>query len=374
MKALSLNSPGHVEIIDIPEPRPGPEEVIVQVGYVGLCGSDLNAYRGISPMVSYPRIIGHEVGGAIAAAGSRVPGHLHPGVRVTLSPYSHCGACPACRAGRTNACVHNETLGVQRDGALCERISIHCSKLYPSDSLSLRELALAEPLSVGYHATQVGCVTDQDCVLVLGCGAVGLGAIAAAASLGARVIALDVQQEKLGLARALGAAEVVNSAAGDAGESIAALTDGLGPAVVIEAAGSPITYRLALDSVSAVGRVVCIGYASQPVELDTKLIVRKELGLFGSRNALGELAAVIEMLASRDRPFASMISRIVPLEEAGQALAAWDAAPATVTRILVQIAACPRQDPGDPSDTLASHGSAPGHFRLPRRHRAGPEG
>lgn len=337
MRAVSLVAPRRVELVEMPEPQPGPGEVLLEVGYVGLCGSDLNAYRGTSPMVSYPRVMGHEIGGTVIARGDAVPSEYRVGTKTTLSPYSHCGTCAACLAGRTNSCQHNQTLGVQRDGALCERLVVHHSRLHASDSLSLQELALVEPLSVGYHATEVGRVCAKDQVLVLGCGAVGLGAVAAASVKGARVIGLDLETSKLELARSLGATGAVNGAAADGPEQIAALTGDFGPSVVIEAVGSPTTYRLALDLVAPVGRLVCIGYSDRPVELDTKLIVRKELEVLGSRNALGEFRLVLRMLEARTLPFTRLISRTVPLTAVGEALADWEAAPGAITRILVQV-------------------------------------
>jgi threonine dehydrogenase-like Zn-dependent dehydrogenase len=336
MKAGVLVAPGRMEIREVAEPAPGPEEVLLQVGCVGLCGSDLNAYRGTSPMVTYPRVIGHEVGATIVAAGTAVPSEFRPGLRVTLSPYSHCGACPACRLGRTNSCQFNQTLGVQREGALCEHFAIHHSKLFVSETLSLQELALVEPLSVGAHGVNLGQVSDADTVLVLGCGAVGLGATAAAGRRGARVIAGDIDDAKLALAATLGAHATVNTTTGVA-ERVAGLTNGEGPSVVVEAVGLPQTYRFALDAVATAGRVICIGYASDPVEVDTKLIIRKELAVLGSRNARDEFRSVVTMLEARERPFTDMISRLVPLEQAPQALAEWSAAPGRVTRILVRV-------------------------------------
>ena len=124
MKAVSMKQPGQVEVIDVPEPVLGPEDVLVEMKYVGLCGSDLSAFRGLSPMVSYPRIPGHEVAGVIIAKGESVPERIALGAKVTVSPYTNCGLCPACRIGRINTCQFNQTLGVQRDGALTERITL----------------------------------------------------------------------------------------------------------------------------------------------------------------------------------------------------------------------------------------------------------
>ncbi len=337
MKAAALIEPGRVNIIEIAEPTLGAEDVLIDVHYVGLCGSDLNAYRGTSPMVSYPRVIGHEVAGSISAKGPSVPPELVVGAHVTVNPYSQCGNCYACRTGRTNACRNNQTLGVQRDGALTERISIHHRKICTGGDLPLEELALVEPLSVGCHATAVGEVSATDRVAVFGCGAVGLGAVAAAASKGASVIAVDIDDAKLARARSLGACNSVNASIDDPATSIAALTAGDGVTVAIEAVGSPATYQAALRSAATGGRVVCIGYSEKPVELDTRVIIKNELSLLGSRNALDEFAVVIGMMQRRERPFADLISRIVPLTETAAALAEWSASPGKLAKILIQL-------------------------------------
>ncbi len=339
MRAISLVAPGRVELVELAEPEPGPEDLLVEVAYVGLCGSDLNAYRGRSALVSYPRILGHEVAGVVAAVGAKAGTRFREGARVTLSPYSHCGGCPACRAGRTNACERNQTLGVQRDGALAERIAIHHSRVHASETLSLQALALVEPLSVGCHAVGRARVCDTDSVLVLGCGAVGLGAVAAAARRGARVIALDIEPAKLGLAANLGAHDVVDASAQDARARVQELTSGEGVNVAIEAAGAAATYQLALSAVCTGGRLIAVGYAKDPLLLDTSLVVRKELDWLGSRNALDEFPDVIHMVEECERPFLSLISRIVPLRETGEALDHWASAPQEITRILVAVSA-----------------------------------
>lgn len=338
MKAISLVRPKQVEITDVPEPELGREEVLIEIGWVGLCGSDLNAYRGLSPMVTYPRIPGHEVSGVVAEVGPGVPGSIQRGARVTVSPYSHCGLCTACRVGRTNCCRHNQTLGVQRDGALAERMAIHHSKVFTSERLPGVELALVEPLSVGYHAANRGRVSETDRVLVLGCGAVGLGAVAAAARRGAGVIAVDVDDAKLELARKLGATHAVNSTREDAGARIADLTEGDGVDVAIEAVGLPATYRMAVEVVAYAGRVVCIGYAKEDVAFETRLFVSKELDIMGSRNSLRVFPAVIRMLEERQRPFADLVTRVTPFADTVQSFADWSAAPGKFTKILVSVA------------------------------------
>src|SRR5687768_13730952 len=192
MKALFLVEPGKTEVREIDPQSPGPEEVLLRVGMVGFCGGDLNGYRGLFELQEYPNILGHEVGATIEQMGSRVPDNFKPGMKVTIYPYLNCGTCISCRKGRPNACQDNKTMGVRRPGAMTNYISIHWKNLFVSEKLSLRELALVEPLTVGFHAAARGRVSDQDRVAVIGCGIVGMGAIAASVNRGAEVIAVDI--------------------------------------------------------------------------------------------------------------------------------------------------------------------------------------
>jgi threonine dehydrogenase-like Zn-dependent dehydrogenase len=208
MKAVVVHEPGRATLADIPEPSNGSGEALLQVRMIGLCGTDLNTFRGKNPLVTFPRVLGHEIAATILQAGNGQPNGLREGTAVTLAPYTACGQCTSCLRGRPNACRSNQTLGVQRDGALTERIAIPTEKLYGAQ-LSLKELCLVEPLTVGFHAVARGRVTAHDTVAVFGCGSVGLGAISAAAFHGARVIAIDMDDAKLEIARKAGAGEVV---------------------------------------------------------------------------------------------------------------------------------------------------------------------
>ena len=337
MKALTILEPTKVEFIDVPEPEPGEEGVLVKIHYLGLCGSDLKIYRGSMPMQDYPRIPGHEISGVIAAKGKNVPEDFVIGEKVMVSPYTHCGVCPACRIGRTNTCEFNETYGVQRDGALTQMVAVHYSKVYSSKILSPKELALVEPLSVGYHAANRGQVTEVDDVLIIGCGAIGMGAISACVRKGAIVIVADIDDDKLAQAKALGAHHLLNSEKIEVREAIAELTSGKGVSVAIEAAGAPQTYQLAVDVVSFAGRVVFIGYTRDAVNLNTNLVVRKELTVTGSRNALHVFPAVIRMMEKREFRFENFITRIYPFDQARQALCDWDADPGEFTKILIEM-------------------------------------
>jgi threonine dehydrogenase-like Zn-dependent dehydrogenase len=334
MKALVLHGPGSVRIEDVPQPVRKPGEALLRVRYVGLCGTDLNSYRGRNPLVSYSRIPGHEIAATIEEIDENSHG-LAAGMNVTLSPYTNCGSCAACRNQRSNACQHNQTLGVQRDGALAEYISVPVEKLYTTQ-LGLRELCLVEPLTVGCHAVARAHVTEADTVAIFGCGGVGLGAVAASAFRGARTIAIDVEDGKLEIARKAGTAYSINSQQEDISTRLRELTEDLGPQVVIEAVGRPETFRAAVDLVAFTGRVVYIGYAKEPVTYETRLFVQKELDIMGTRNALPrDFQEVISMLEQKRFPVDSAISTIVPLENAPDVLAAWDANPERYTKIIV---------------------------------------
>lgn len=337
MKAIQIIEPSKVKVVDIEKPLLKAGEVMVKLHYVGFCGSDLNTFLGRNPMVKMPVVPGHEVGATIEAVGENVPENLKPGMSVTLNPYTNCGMCAACRNGRVNACQFNETLGVQRGGVMTEYAVVPWQKIIVAEGLSPRDCALIEPMSVGFHAVSRAGVEDNEVVMVIGCGMVGLGAVVRASLRGAMVIAVDLDDEKLALAKHVGAAYVINSATENVHERVRQITDGMGADVVIEAVGSPATYVMAVDEVAFTGRVVCIGYAKSEVAFQTKLFVQKELDIRGSRNALpGDFRAVIQYMKSSDFPAESFVSRIIEPEEADVALNEWSVNPGKVFRILVK--------------------------------------
>src|SRR6185369_16397599 len=211
------------------------------------------------------------------------------------------------------------------------------NKLY-TGSLTIKELCLVEPLTVGFHAVARGRVTAQDSIAVFGCGGVGLGAIAASGFRGARTIGIDVDDDKLNLARKTGAAETINTSKGSLHQRLLDLTNGLGPDVIIEAIGLPQTFRAAVEEVAFTGRVVYIGYAKEPVAYETRLYVQKELDIMGSRNALPEdFREVIRMLEDHLFPVEDAVSIIAPIEEAPGLLRAWTENPARFTKIMVKM-------------------------------------
>ena len=288
-------------------------------------------------MVKMPVIPGHEVGAIIEKVGADVPEILKPGMVVTCNPYTNCGKCASCRNGRVNACEQNETLGVQRNGAMREFIALPWQKIIPAGGLDPRTCALIEPMSVGFHAVNRAQVTDIDVVVVIGCGMVGMGAIVRSALRGATVIAADIDDDKLALAKEMGATYAINTMTEDVHARLQEMTGGFGPDVIIEAVGSPVTYNMAVNEVAFTGRVVCIGYAKTEVSFQTKYFVQKELDIRGSRNAQpSDFRAVIHYLERGTCPVDRLISNEVSPEGAPEAMQQWSENPGKVFRILVK--------------------------------------
>jgi len=337
MKALYLTEPGKTEIREIDRPVPKAGEVLLKVGKVGFCGGDLNGFRGLFELQEYPVVLGHEVGAVIEQMGTGVPDSFKVGMNVTIYPYLNCGTCTSCRKGRPNACQDNRTMGVRRPGAMTRYITVPWQVLFPSEHLSMRELALIEPLTVGFHAVNRGRICAGEKVAVIGCGIVGMGAVAASVERDAEVIAVDIDDSKMVIAHKAGAAHTINTSKADLHEVLSEITDGEGPDVIIEAVGNPQTYRAAVDEVAYTGRVVYIGYAKKPVEYETGMFVRKEIEIYGSRNCEKDVdfPAAIAYLEKGGFPVDDVISRVVTLEEAGQALAEWSENPGPITKILV---------------------------------------
>ncbi|MDR2232410.1 MAG: zinc-binding alcohol dehydrogenase family protein [Tannerella sp.] len=344
MKAIQINKPGDISPIDIPQPVLKAGEVLIKVCYAGFCGSDLNTYRGGNALAKMPVIPGHEIGGVIVDVGSNVSDsqlneNFSIGLPCTVNPYTACGTCSSCRNGRPNACRFNQTLGVQRDGAMCEYIAVPREKVIADPEISPKDFCLVEPLSVGFHAVRRGEVTVHDVVMVIGCGMIGIGAIAGAIQRGASVIAVDIDDNKLLLAKQLGATYTINSLTNNVHDRLQTITENTGSDVVIEAVGSPATYQMAVNEVAFTGRVVCIGYAKEQVAFETRYFVQKELDIRGSRNAMPEdFRAVMEYLKKGDCPVEKFISAIYPPAQVVEAFRHWTANPARTLKILIEFA------------------------------------
>ncbi|GHV14187.1 sorbitol dehydrogenase [Bacteroidia bacterium] len=338
MKAVTITERGKTSLVEKQYPELKQGEVLVRIRYVGFCGSDLNTFLGKNPMVKLPVIPGHEIGAIIEDITEGVPDNIKPGMACTINPYSSCDHCSSCRNGRPNACRYNQTLGVQRDGAMCEYIAVPWQKVIVDQAITPKDFVLVEPMSVGFHAVSRAQITDLDIVLIIGCGMIGIGAVIRAALRGARVIAMDVDDDKLDLVKRFGAAYTINSKTENVHECLQKITNGTGPDVIIEAVGAPVTYQTAVNEVAFTGRIVCIGYAKMEIAFETKHFVQKEMDIRGSRNAMPEdFRAVMEYMKHHAAvPKDEFISRIYKPEEVQKALEYWEQNTGKVFRILIE--------------------------------------
>jgi 2-desacetyl-2-hydroxyethyl bacteriochlorophyllide A dehydrogenase len=337
MRAISIDAPGRMSIVQIDAPRPGAGEVVVDLAYVGYCGSDLTSFRGLNPLVSYPRVPGHEISGKVAELGKGVS-DLATGQAVTILPYFNCGSCVACRSSRPNACCNNQTMGVQREGAMTSRVVVPRSKVIPVEGLPARDIALIEPCAVGFHAVDRASMSSGETVAILGCGMIGLGVLLGAVRRGARVIAVDLSERKLAVGRRLGASATILAGKEDVLAEMLRLTNGDGPQVVIEAVGADATFRQAIDIVAPCGRVVYVGYAKAPVTYDTKQFLLKEIDIRGSRGSTrADFEEVIDELRKRPEAGKEIVSRVVPFTEGPAAMERWHADPGEAIKILIEM-------------------------------------
>ena len=323
MKALMVFEAGRAQIVDVPEPALGSEGAVLRPKALGLCGTDLAIFLGTNPLVTYPRIIGHEVAAEVVRVDDP-SGRVKAGQRVTVLPILPCGRCVACRMGRPNCCVNNRTLGVHRDGCASELFSVPANRVYAAPrEMPWEELALVEPMTIGYHAVKRGRVSAGDRVLIIGAGCVGLGAVQAARLSGASVAAADIRDLSVRLARELGAELAVNSAREDLRRAVRDWTSADGPLVVIEAAGSTETVEAAVELVSHAGRVVVVGYAKGAVRFPADSFVVKELDFLGSRNSLNVLQEVLEHVAAGRIRVKPLVTHRFDFSEGVEALKFW---------------------------------------------------
>lgn len=321
MKALLLDDPMRFAYVDMPAPVPGDGEVLVAVRACGICGSDLHGYDGTSGRRTPPLVMGHEAAGVVARVG-RDAGRWTVGDRVTFESTFSCGSCPACDSGRRNLCAQREVLGAsfpgyRRDGAFAELVAVPGSALVGlPDGLAFERAAFGEPLAVALHAVGLAGDVAGASVAVVGTGVIGLLVVQALRVAGAaRVVALDLADERLTLARRLGADDTLRANDPDVPRAVADLTDGQGADLVIEAVGVSAAIRTAVACARRGGRVVLIGNVTPVAELPLQAVVTGELTLVGSCASSGELGRAVELLASGAVDVDPLISAIAPLAE-----------------------------------------------------------
>ena len=330
MKAIYINAPGEVEIKDIPMPVRKPGEALLKILYGGICGSDLGSYRGTFAYFDYPRIPGHEFSAQIVEVDDNEYG-LKEGMIVTCNPYFNCGHCYSCERGIVNACMDNQTMGCQRDGAFCEYITMPLERIYDGKGVDAKLLAAIEPFCIGYHGVQRAGVKKGDKVLVVGAGTIGVLAACAAKALGGEVYLCDVAEEKLNYAmETFGfAGTILNNSPEALEEATAKITGSIdirgtrnnyGFDVCIEAVGLPSTFQNCIDAAAFGAKIVLIGVGKKNLDFNFTLLQKKELNVYGSRNAMKkDFLELIDLVKDGKADLGKIITNTYKFNDAAQA-------------------------------------------------------
>lgn len=321
MKALIYTKPYGLEYSDFPDPGVGDDDVLIRVKACGICGSDVHGFTGKTGRRIPPLIMGHEAAGVVEKVGKNVKG-FERGDRVCFDSTVYCNKCEACRKGWYNRCEKREVLGVsiaefKRHGAFAEYVAVPAwivSKI--PDNLSFTRAALLEPASIGTHAANRAPISSEDTVVVIGAGTIGLFILQAAKLRGAeRVIACDINEFRLDIAKKLGADELVNPAKCELKETVFKLTENKGADVTFEAVGFAETFGNAISVTKTGGYVVAVGNLQKMAAFDLQELVARELTFTGSYASSGEFRDCIDLVASGKVNVEPLISDTLPMEE-----------------------------------------------------------
>ena len=338
MKTIIINKPGDVNIIDTPKPMRKKGEALLKVLYGGICGSDLGTYRGTFAYASYPRIPGHEFSAEIVEIDEN-DRNLKPGMIVTCNPYFNCTKCYSCQRGLVNCCTSNETLGAQRDGAFSEYITMPIERIYDGKGLPAKTLALIEPFCISYHGVSRADVKAGDNVLVIGAGTIGVLAAVAAKAKGAKVYISDVAEKKMNYAVETFGLDggILNDSHENFIQRVEEITGGNYFDVTIEAVGLPSTFLNCIEAAAYGARVVQIGVGKKNVDFDFTLLQKKELNVFGSRNALKkDFLELIDLVKSGKVDLEKIVTNTYSLDEADKAFSDFDKNAASMLKVIIK--------------------------------------
>ena len=315
MKTVLLKQPGEIGIGAVEKTSRRENEVLLKVRSAGICGSDIGAYKGVNPLVSYPRIIGHEIAGEVVevAADEKT---FRVGDRVILEPYVYCGQCYPCSIGHTNCCENLTVRGVHIEGGMAEYVSHPRHLLHKvPENIPWHLIPMAEPLVIAMHAVKQAEVKAGEHVAITGAGQIGLLAAQYALTLGALPIVVDPVDERLALATRLGVPHVINPVSQDAVAQIKAITRARMAEAAIEASGAASAIRAMVDYVAYAGRIALVGWPKSDIPMPTALFTKKELTIRGSRNSVGQFPESLRLIAEGKVDVAALLTKTVSLEE-----------------------------------------------------------
>ena len=321
MKAVYMEKPWSVEEKEIEKPRAKENEALLKIYAAGICGSDVGAFRGTNGLVSYPRVIGHELAGEILSIPEDNPKGLKVGDHVVVDPYLYCGHCYPCSIGRTNCCTDLKVLGVHIDGGMSEYFAHPANMLIkvPED-MPWDIIPMAEPLTIALHGLHRLQLKAGEHIAINGAGTIGLMAALTAIHYGAEPILIDLVEERLAFAKGLGVKYVINLKTDDLLERIAEYTNGRMAECVMEASGANAAIRSTLDMVSHAGRIIFTGWPKKETLLPTDLITKKEIDIRGARTSAGEFEEAVDLIYYNKVPIRALLTKVVSVDEAPETL------------------------------------------------------
>ena len=317
MYAIKYDGPRKVQCVEIDKPQAGENEALIKVRSAGICGSDIGAFRGTNGLVTYPRIIGHEVAGEILSIPEHNKKGLKAGDHVIVDPYLYCGSCYPCSIGRTNCCTDLKVLGVHAEGGMSEYFVHPADMLWKLPKDMPWELApIAEPLTIALHGIHRGGLKAGEHVAIIGAGPIGILAAMAAIAYGAHPIMIDLVDERLEAARKLGVRYTVNSGREDTAAKVSEDTGGRMAELVMECSGANPAVRSALDLVSNAGRITLTGCPKKETPLPTDVITKKEVDIRGARTSANEFEEAIDLIHTGKVDARKILTKVVTIKEA----------------------------------------------------------
>lgn len=337
MKTVLITKPGEIAVTDTPKPVVKENEALLKIRYCGVCGADVASYTGNQPFTTYPRIPGHEFSAEIVEIPENNKG-LKVGDIVTANPYFNCGHCYSCERGYVNCCTDNQTMGVQRDGSFCEYVAMPIDRIIPGMGLDAKQLALIEPFSIAYHALSRAKIEPTDKILVVGSGPIGLFALISAKLRGATVYVSDMLEGRLKTALQYGADGVIDVSKQDLMKETENITGGKGFDVCVEACGQSVTFLNCIDAAAFAGNIILIGNGKKETTFLHSVLLKKELNVFGSRNAYTkDFKVLIQLVAQGKVDVMKMVSAIYPMDKADDAFKALASNDGSLKKVLIEI-------------------------------------
>lgn len=316
-----MEKPWNIEISDVQMPEPKEGEALLRVKSAGICGSDIGAFRGTNGLVSYPRIIGHEIAGEVISIPENNKNGIKPGDRVIVDPYLYCGHCYPCSIGRTNCCVDLKVLGVHVDGGMAEYFCHPADMLLKvPDDMPWDIIPLAEPLTIALHGIHRLNLKAGEHIAINGAGPIGLLAAMVALHYGAEPIMIDLVKERLDFAKSLGVQYTINLREEDLVEKVSEYTNGRMAECVMEASGANSAIRATLDIVSHAGRIALTGWPKQETPIPTDMITRKEVDVRGARTSAGEFPEAIELIYHQKVDVRRILTKVISIDEAPETI------------------------------------------------------